>query len=188
MVEYESLLERDAILLLEHSPGVISYQEQPELIMYEHKNEIRKYFPDFGVTIRSDAKVHLEIKPEIKLENQDLIEKFQSIIARYQNHSAKFVILTEEIIRKEPMLTNLNIINNVKKFHFDITQKFIAVKEMLLASKQCTVEDLISKFGKTEVLMMLANQLIVCDLNQSLESPTNYVKLFEENDHDTLLF
>lgn len=31
MVAWESLTERDVILLLEFSPGVLSYQEQPAL-------------------------------------------------------------------------------------------------------------------------------------------------------------
>jgi hypothetical protein len=44
-VEWESLLERDAILLFEFSPGVVSYQEQPEMIEYEQDGVMRRYYP-----------------------------------------------------------------------------------------------------------------------------------------------
>ena len=71
MVEYESLLERDAIYLFEHSPGVVSFQEQPEVIMYEYENKIRKYYPDFAVTLNSEAVIHIEVKPQIKLNCPD---------------------------------------------------------------------------------------------------------------------
>ena len=52
MVEWESLLERDAILLFEFSPGVVSYQEQPAEILYELEGVIHRYYPDFEVILK----------------------------------------------------------------------------------------------------------------------------------------
>lgn len=188
MMEYESLLERDAMYLFEHSPGVKYFQEQPELIMYEYENKIRKYYPDFAVTLNSGALIHIEIKPQIKLDSPVLSSKFEAIISRYVIHPADFIILTEKTIRQEPLFSNLKIINNVKKFHLDITESFIKARQLLLTNKQYTLMELIGVIGKTEVLIMLAHHKIVCDLNQSLWSPTNYVRLPKEDDDETVLF
>lgn len=188
MVEYESLLERDAIYSFEHSPGVKFFEEQPEIIMYEYGNKIRKYYPDFAVTLNSGALIHIEIKPQIKLDSPALSSKFEAIISRYVNHPADFIILTDKTIRLEPLFSNLKIINNVKKFHLDITESLIEVRELLLTNKQYTLKELIGVIGETEVLIMLAHHEIVCDLNQSLWSPTNYVRLPKEEDHETVLF
>lgn len=101
MVEYESLLERDAMYFFEHSPGVQSYQEQPELIMYEYENTIRKYYPDFAITLNSGVVVHVEVKPEARLNTPKLTAKFSAIIKRYINHPAQFQIMTDLIIRQD---------------------------------------------------------------------------------------
>lgn len=188
MVEYESLLEKDAIYLFEHSPGVKSFQEQPELVMYEYENKIRKYYPDFAVTLNSGAVIHIEVKPQIKLNCPDLSARFTAIINRYENHSAEFLILTELIIRKEPLFTNLKTINSVRKYHLDIEKTFLKCKHLINSSAQYTAKELSEVFGKTEVLIMLARHLIVCDLNLSVWADLNFVKFFKEDDHDTLFF
>ena len=188
MVEYESLLERDAIYLFEHSPGVVSFQEQPEVIMYEYENKIRKYYPDFAVTLSSGVILHIEIKPQTILIHPAISGKFEAIIQRYKNHSAQFLILTELTIRKEPMFTNLKTINNFKKYHFDIEKSFMKVKKFLIYNDPYSVKEISEKFGKTEVLIMLANHLLVCDFHQSLWADSNILRTFKEDDHDSLFF
>ena len=188
MVEYESLLERDAIYLFEHSPGIKSFQEQPELVMYEYENKIRKYYPDFAVTLNSEVVIHTEVKPQIKLNCPDLNAKLTAIVNRYQNHSADFMILTELTIRKEPLFSNLKTINSVNKYHLDIEKIFLKCKKLITSSELYTVKEISEVFGKTEVLIMLAHPLIVCDLNQPIWGRTNFVRVFKEADHDTLFF
>ena len=187
-VEFESILERDAFYLFEHSPGVKSYQEQPELILYESLGEMHKYYPDVGVTLRLDRLIHAEIKPLIRLDKPALISKFQSIIQRYKTHSAEFIILTEKTIRQEPLFSNLKMLNSVYKFDLDINQIFQSTKVLLQADTKHTYNDLVHMFGKTKVLMMLARHLVFCDLYQKLESKTNFVRLPKENDHDAVYF
>ena len=77
MVECESLIERDACFLIEYSPGFKYYQEQPALVMYESQNEMKEYYPDFGITFRSGATLHIEVKPDSEL-----------VITRFTRHSS----------------------------------------------------------------------------------------------------
>lgn len=188
MVECESLVERDALYLIDYSPGVKFYQEQPALVMYESHNEMKRYYPDFGVTFKSEAMLHIEVKPESELTKPHLIKKFEAIIRRYQSESTSFLILTEKVIRKEPLFSNLKEIYKNTKVHLDIQEVIQQVKVLLQTNIQYTLNDLVVIFSKKEVMMLLAQYVIFCDLYQSLWSPTNFVRLFEEADHEALFF
>ncbi|WP_051180261.1 TnsA endonuclease N-terminal domain-containing protein [Caballeronia insecticola] len=65
-VAFESLIERDALLLFEFSRGVVSYREQPYSIYYSFEEKTRKYTPDFELTLASGAVLLIEVKPEEK--------------------------------------------------------------------------------------------------------------------------
>lgn len=80
MVECESILEGDVVLLLEYSPGVLSYKEQPALIHYWDGEEMRAYFPDFEALLSDGSRVHLEIKPSKKLTKPNIAKKYQAIV------------------------------------------------------------------------------------------------------------
>ena len=71
MIAWESLLERDAILLLEFSQGVVSYGDQPAVIDYSDGEQMRKYYPDFEAMLECGEAVHMEIKPAAELEPAD---------------------------------------------------------------------------------------------------------------------
>ena len=98
------------------------------------------------------------------------------------------MILTELTIRKEPLFSNLKTINSVNKYHLDIEKIFLKCKKLINSNVQYTAKEISEVFGKTEVLIMLAHHLIVCDLNQPIWESTNFVRVFEEDDHDTLFF
>jgi hypothetical protein len=65
-VAFESLIERDALLLFEFSRGVASYREQPYSIRYTFEGRSRKYTPDFELSLASGAVLLIEVKPEDK--------------------------------------------------------------------------------------------------------------------------
>jgi hypothetical protein len=62
MMEWESLNERNVILLFEFSPGVLSYQAQPALIHYHDGQDTRAYYPDFEVIFLNGEAIHVEVK------------------------------------------------------------------------------------------------------------------------------
>lgn len=107
MVAWESPLERDAILLFEYSPGVVSYEEQPELILYPDGDEVRRYFPDFEITTASGIKLHIEVKNSRKLSIPKTAAKYRTIAAHYQSEGRHYRILTDREIRQEPLFSNL---------------------------------------------------------------------------------
>lgn len=103
MVECESLLEADAVRLLEFSPGVLSYQEQPARIHYWDGETMRDYYPDFQLNLTDGRIIHLEVKRSEELARMALKNKFSAIARHYAETGKFFRIATEQEIRKEPL-------------------------------------------------------------------------------------
>ncbi len=188
MVEYESLLERDAIYLFELSPGVKSFQEQPELIMYEHEGRIRKYFPDFEVVLNSGKVLNVEIKPKAKLLQPALLSKYKAIAQRYESHSASFLILTEDEIRKEPLHSNIKLMDRCKSLYVKSGYTLCEITQFISTHHLLSFSQLAEKFGYQLILNLIAEYQLVCDLEMPLMATCNYVNLAKEADHAKVLF
>jgi hypothetical protein len=188
MVEYESLLERDALYLFECSPGVKSYRAQPELIFYEHRYQTHKYYPDFEVVLNSGSVFHIEVKPSAKLLSCQLLSKMIAIEMRYHSHLATFKLMTDNVIRQEPLFSNLKTINQFKKYEVDISPILKKIEAMLVNKPETNFSEIADVFGLAYVLVLLAQHRLFCDFNQPLSSPTNYLRLPKESDHDTVFF
>lgn len=186
MVEWESLLERDAILHFEFSHGVVDYQEQPEIIYYEQDGETRKYHPDFALRLRNDELIHIEVKPKVKLETPGLQERFRAIAKRYQVHPAHFRILTEDDLRKEPRLSTLKKLASVS--HFSPPEDEVSALKACLEQlgTATTFNEFVGKIGLTHGLWLIAQRFLDCDMDLDLRSPLNFVRLVKEADHDAL--
>lgn len=106
-VAAESIPECDAILLLEFSPGVLSYREQPALIQYWDGDTIRKYYPDFEVVLVTGELIHLEIKTAKELAKPITQAKYRAIAADYSRRGHGFRILTDKDLRQGNLYKNL---------------------------------------------------------------------------------
>ena len=186
MVEWESLLERDAILLFEFSTGVKSYQEQPELIYYQLNDEIQHYYPDFSITLSSGEILHLEVKPKSKFSSMELIDKFNAIINNYNHIGRDFKILIDEHIRVEPRLTNLKRLARVLHHHPVALEAQEEVIELLKGGAILSVASLSKIIGLTSTLVLLAHGVIYCDINTDFNIIQNFLRLPKEDDHDAL--
>lgn len=111
-VQFESLLERDAIKLFENSSEVKTYREQPTIIYYYLDGMPKRYHPDFEVVLLGDTIIHVEVKPSQRLATAELTIKFQAINQTYQSRSEHFVILTEKELRSKEKADFYQLINN----------------------------------------------------------------------------
>ena len=106
---YESLLERDYMYLLESDPQVLSYSSQPLKITYALNSKKRRYTPDFLVERHGSQQI-VEIKPARKLTSDPDRQKFLTIAQIFQQEGRQFVIITDEMIRQEPLLSNIKLL------------------------------------------------------------------------------
>ena len=171
MIAWESLLERDAILLLEFSPGVVSYRHQPAVIDYSDGEQMRKYYPDFEAILVSGEVVHLEIKPEEELRLPDVEAKYQLVAADYQRRQHRFRILTDADIRIEPLLGNLKILFALRGKSAQSGFSVHAWRSLFgPASVPFSVAE--AELGQAFLLRLLANDSASCDLHQPLAGDT----------------
>ena len=110
LVHHEGLLELDAIYLLEASPQVIRYREQPTTITYPDEGRVRRYTPDLEVILQGGARIWVEVKPAVFLAREDIRHKLQCVDAHLKRSGQAFVVLTDEVLRQEPRQTNVRAI------------------------------------------------------------------------------
>lgn len=187
-VQFESLLERDAIYIWEFSPGVISYQEQPAIIEYEHQGSIHRYVPDFELQLRNQHVIHAEIKPERALSNPKLRAKYTSIARRYQETDIEYVILTERELRQIPLLPNLKFLYRGLRSSRNIDFIILEIRRYLQDQGACLFSILTQEFDKEAVVMMLARNYLACDFKRDFDAPDNLIRLPGEADYATLWF
>jgi hypothetical protein len=111
MVEFESPLERDLISIMEFSPIVETFEEQPLTIRWvDAGGKEHLYTPDFLIQFRgqrflrkgSTAKPWLvEVKPQKRLAEQwdDLRDRYRAAVAEAARRGWVFHILTDREIR-----------------------------------------------------------------------------------------
>jgi len=188
MVAWESLLERDAIVLFELSPGVIAYEEQPSIELYYEDSAPRKYYPDFALTLSDGTVAHVEVKPQKKLAKKDVAQRFNLIASSYQRQSRQFWILTEEEIRRQPRLTNLSRC----AYHLKARTSGKPTSWQLLELRRrddWTFEHLAAALKEPHaVYRLLALGLASCDFDKPIQSSTSITFPPSGGKNDSLYF
>lgn len=161
MVAWESLLERDAILLLECSSGVVSYREQPTLIEYFDGQQIRGYYPDFEVVLMDGGLLHVEVKASFELAKPTTADKFRAVAKHYQSLCQHFRILTELEIRREPLFSNLKKLHLHRRYRGELAPA-LAQASRLLRTNPVALGAL--GLDTATVWCLLANGHLLCDL------------------------
>lgn len=95
-VYYRSLFELNAVLHLENSIDVVSYELEPYRIQYEYDGKIRNYVVDCLVEYSDNRKVLIEFKPSCHLKDLKNISKFEAANTFAKNINASFEIWTEK--------------------------------------------------------------------------------------------
>lgn len=180
MIEYESLIERDLILLLEFSTGVVSFQEQPERLEYFDGEKMRVYFPDFGVQLISGQHLHLEAKPEAKLESLKTRTKYDCIAQHYANHRCEqYQVVTDTVVRREPLYSNLRRLSGLR------ARPTPDLETLSLRAGGERWDALEARVGYFALMKRVALGIWRCNLEQPLQGPL-LVQPAEEVEHDSL--
>jgi hypothetical protein len=189
MMPFESLLERDAFLLFEFSPGVIEYKAQPEKIYFQQDNKQRLYFPDVRIDLVNGEYLHVEVKPKSKLKNQILVQRLNAIHLHYKETEASgFMVFDESVIRREPLLTNLKLLAyHLPRKHIqeDVEiwlQKLSILPSSTVRGAACVLGDI------RNVYCLIALGHYECDLNLPLTESTEIWPAKGGDHHDAILF
>lgn len=143
--------------LLEIDPEVLSYHSQPLTIVYTLDNQQRKYTPDFLVKRRNLRQI-VEIKPESQVRTAKNLKLFRCIAPLCQERGWEFSVVTDTMIRVQPLLDNLKLLYKYArepltyKNYLDCHQYF---REGIAISLQKAQQDLTSKQISRPTLMKL---------------------------------
>lgn len=184
MVHHEGLLELDAIYLLEASPMVLGYREQPATITYPDGNRVRRYTPDLEVTLGNGERIWIEVKPAVFLQTEEIQHKLACVASHLKRSGQAFVILTDEVLRQEPRQSNVRTI-----YHRALRARLSAghAKSALI---HCAAElpatlarttQLLTPYGAEPYSLLLAG-LLRCHLDAPLSSDTQ-ISHTKEADH-----
>lgn len=185
MVACESLLEGDLVRLLEFSPGVLSYQEQPARILYWDGERMREYFPDFAVCLTDGTRAHLEVKSSERLANPKIAAKYRAITEHYRRSGEQFHIVTERELRREPLQANVRKLSYLRgRARRDLPT--IDALCRLLGHDPRTLSSVEACMGQATAWQLLAVGRLVCDLTQTI-TPNTLVTVFQGGCHATVL-
>lgn len=176
MVAWESLLEKDTLLLMELSPGVLSYQEQPEEISYWDGQAMCCYVPDLRVNLFNETSLLVEVKPADELKRPVVKAKYQRIAQHLEEQGREFLLLTEEEIQQEPQCSNLK---QLLYWYNHSPERLPSAREVGMRFKgrnQTTLQDCLDLFGESITYALIAKGLLVADMSLvlTLASPVHF--------------
>ncbi|MBO9490457.1 TnsA endonuclease N-terminal domain-containing protein [Endozoicomonas sp. G2_1] len=176
MVDAESSLERDFVLILDSDPHVTHFLEQPIKIGLEGN---RTYTPDFMVTYNNKKTVIYEVKYRSELQKNfnKLKPKFKAAIKYCNQQGYKFKIITDKEIRTQ-RLKNLEFLS---RFNLTVSHSEEAFRDAILRSfvdlgdatpKELLAATFSSKIKQAEAMpvlwRMIYSGVISVDLNLPL--------------------
>lgn len=120
-IAWESQLERDTCILLEHDPEVVAYESQSKRFEYDVGCKTRIYTPDFYVRYTDNRDLYLEVKaqvfvPRFKAKNANLLDEIKK-------HEIPYKIVTEIDIRCGYFLQNIHFLERFS--NIEITKETV---------------------------------------------------------------
>lgn len=118
MVDYESLIERDLIYLLEFEPDVTWYAEQPLTIPFRYRGKERGYTPDFHI-LQAGGDVIVECKPQELAESDENRPKFGAARAWCAARGWTFRVVTDRQLRSGYRLRNIKLLMQFARYNIE---------------------------------------------------------------------
>jgi hypothetical protein len=144
MVDYESLIEHNYIMLLEYDPEVVWYLEQPLTISYVCNGKRREYTPDFCV-LRGEQFSLVECKPSDSVEEVENQTKFEAATAWCSEHECEFLLVTDDELNAGHRLANVRLLLQFARYPGDCQLEERMVSCLAGAGASLPVVDLLEK-------------------------------------------
>lgn len=106
MIQSESRHEHNAFMLLDASPSVISYNEQPCILHYEMDGVSRRHYPD-ALVVTKLSKELWEIKERSDAESPEVAKRTALLTQVLPQHGYSYRVVLAEQLSIEPLLSNV---------------------------------------------------------------------------------
>lgn len=176
MVQWESLHEKRAFQLLEVSPYVKTYREQPALFEYQDANGVmRKHYPDIYIELINGIKIFVEVKPELAKDKEDLLSRETLLKKLLSKKGFKYIQIYPEQIESFYYQENAEqmLWHTKSQPLYPVKEK---IKKFLSMEKNVSLEKLLEYLNdanaKSWVFSLLSEGAIYCDLSKPLLGET----------------
>jgi hypothetical protein len=166
-VAWESQLEGGLFRLLELSPFVLRYEVQPSRERLPFGDTFLDYVPDVRVFLANGSEWWIEVKPSRKLPILSVKQKLSAASIHFPATNRNFLVVTDELIWREPLATNLQKILYHRRGPLLLSEQHAEVCSKLNKYKPHVFHDVISLFGRMEAWRLLG----LCVIGINLEEP-----------------
>lgn len=187
LVHCEGLLELDAAYLFEAHPRIARYREQPAPFFFPDGDRVRRYTPDFELTLVAGNTIWIEIKPNRSLADEEVRRRLRCVQEHMRRCERRFLVLTDEELRAEPRQANVRTI--WRRSARTLPSHAAAHAALLRHAEQlpCSLAQASRHFEATgaNVYSLLLMGLLRCDLSQPVNADT-FIHLAQDTDDDWL--
>lgn len=155
MIAFESLIERDYLYLLDYTPQVEWFEEQPLTIPYAHANHLLHYTPDFHL-IEAGRDVLVECKPNAFVTTPENQRKFRVAHRWCAEHDWKFRVVTDQQLRVGFLLQNVQLLTRYARYSVPPTTKGCLYARLYATRSAIPMKDLVASVSNTDSRAVIA--------------------------------
>ena len=115
MMQWESPHEGNAMRILDATPNVISFNEQPCEIVYTLNGVKRRHYPDFMV-LEQHRHEFWEVKTERDANEPEVAERTAHLIEVLPTYGYGYRMVLAEMLATQPRLDNIKRLNKLGRF------------------------------------------------------------------------
>lgn len=112
MMQWESIHEGNAMRILDATPRVISFNEQPCEIIYTLNGMKRRHYPDFMV-IEQHSREFWEVKTERDANDLEVVERTHYLMGALPAYGYSYRMVLAEALAIQPRLDNVKRLNKL---------------------------------------------------------------------------
>ena len=112
MLQWESPHEGNAIHILDATPVVIAFSEQPCEIIYNSNGVTRRHYPDFLV-IEKHRREFWEVKTQRDANKQEVAERTAFLAKALPYYGYDYRMVLAEVLASQPRLDNVKRLNKL---------------------------------------------------------------------------
>lgn len=122
MMQWESVHEGNAMRILDASPHVTAFHEQPCEIIYSMNGEQRRHYPDFMV-IEGNLREFWEVKTEADANSAEVAERTAFLTELLPEYGYSYRVVLAEALAKQPRLDNVKRLNKLGRQPISILEQ-----------------------------------------------------------------
>ncbi|NOT15275.1 MAG: hypothetical protein HOP21_06790 [Methylotenera sp.] len=112
MMQWESAHEGNAMRILDATPNVISFSEQPCEILYVLNGVERRHYPDF-IVIEGNQCEFWEVKTKSDANSPEVVERTAFLTKALPEYGYGYRVVFAEILAQQPRLDNIKRLNKL---------------------------------------------------------------------------